>query len=49
MMGCRRAGGRERFGFTMAGVRRDYYSHPVEDAIVLWREHLDSGDSQGSR
>jgi ribosomal-protein-alanine N-acetyltransferase len=31
----------ERFGFTVAGVRREYYSHPVEDAIVLWREHLD--------
>ena len=28
----------ERFGFRVAGVRRDYYSHPVEDALVLWRE-----------
>jgi len=28
----------ERFGFTVAGVRREYYSHPVEDAIVLWRD-----------
>jgi [ribosomal protein S18]-alanine N-acetyltransferase len=30
----------ERLGFTMAGVRRAYYSNPVEDALVLWREHL---------
>jgi ribosomal-protein-alanine N-acetyltransferase len=30
----------ERFGFTVAGVRRDYYSKPVEDALVLWRENL---------
>jgi ribosomal-protein-alanine N-acetyltransferase len=30
----------ERFGFSVAGVRRDYYSKPVEDALVLWRENL---------
>ena len=30
----------ERFGFTVAGVRRDYYTKPVEDALVLWRENL---------
>lgn len=30
----------ERFGFTVAGVRRGYYSHPVEDALVLWKEGL---------
>jgi ribosomal-protein-alanine N-acetyltransferase len=30
----------ERFGFAVAGVRRDYYSNPVEDALVLWREGL---------
>lgn len=30
----------ERFGFTVAGVRRAYYSRPVEDALVLWREDL---------
>jgi ribosomal-protein-alanine N-acetyltransferase len=28
----------ERMGFAIAGVRRGYYSKPVEDAIVLWRE-----------
>ena len=30
----------ERFGFTVAGVRRGYYTRPVEDALVLWREDL---------
>jgi ribosomal-protein-alanine N-acetyltransferase len=30
----------ERFGFSVAGVRTDYYSKPVEDALVLWREDL---------
>lgn len=30
----------ERFGFTIAGVRRDYYTHPVEDALVLWRRDI---------
>ncbi len=31
----------ESIGFTVAGIRRQYYSHPTEDAVVLWREHLD--------
>lgn len=30
----------ERLGFTVAGVRRDYYTRPVEDALVLWKEGL---------
>ena len=30
----------ERFGFAVAGVRRAYYTRPVEDALVLWRERL---------
>ena len=30
----------ERFGFTVAGVRRAYYTKPTEDALVLWREGL---------
>jgi [ribosomal protein S18]-alanine N-acetyltransferase len=30
----------EQFGFTVAGVRRGYYTRPVEDALVLWREDL---------
>ena len=32
----------ERFGFSVAGIRRAYYTKPVEDAIVLWREGLGS-------
>lgn len=28
----------ERFGFYVAGTRRNYYSNPVEDALVLWRD-----------
>jgi ribosomal-protein-alanine N-acetyltransferase len=28
----------ERFGFSVAGVRPGYYSKPVEDALILWRE-----------
>ena len=30
----------EKFAFTVAGVRRGYYSNPVEDALVLWRVGL---------
>jgi [ribosomal protein S18]-alanine N-acetyltransferase len=30
----------ERFGFSVAGVRRAYYTNPVEDALVLWRDRL---------
>ena len=28
----------ERLGFYVAGVRRNYYTNPVEDALVLWRD-----------
>jgi ribosomal-protein-alanine N-acetyltransferase len=28
----------EKFGFTVSGVRRGYYTHPDEDALVLWRD-----------
>ena len=34
-----------RFGFDVAGVRRNYYSHPIEDALILWCEELDAGRS----
>ena len=34
----------ERLGFATAGVRRAYYTNPVEDALVLWREHLEERD-----
>jgi ribosomal-protein-alanine N-acetyltransferase len=28
----------ERLGFYVASTRRNYYSHPVEDALILWRD-----------
>jgi ribosomal-protein-alanine N-acetyltransferase len=28
----------ERLGFAVAGHRRNYYSNPVEDALILWAE-----------
>ena len=28
----------ERLGFYVAGVRRNYYTGPVEDALILWRD-----------
>ena len=37
----------ERFGFTVAGVRRGYYRHPEEDALVLWRESLPDHSDDG--
>ncbi len=30
----------ERFSFSVAGVRRGYYTHPLEDALVLWKHDL---------
>ena len=30
----------ERLGFTVAAVRPAYYTQPVEDALILWRHHL---------
>ena len=27
----------EAAGFRRAGIRRDYYTHPIEDALILWR------------
>lgn len=29
----------EKFGFSVTAIRRNYYTHPDEDALVLWREH----------
>jgi ribosomal-protein-alanine N-acetyltransferase len=34
----------ETFGFSVAGVRVNYYSKPVEDALVLWLEGLTPAD-----
>jgi len=28
----------ERLGFFVAATRRNYYTKPVEDALVLWRD-----------
>lgn len=28
----------ERFGFVVRGTRRDYYTAPPDDALILWRE-----------
>jgi len=28
----------ERLGFHVAGTRRNYYTNPVEDALILWRD-----------
>jgi [ribosomal protein S18]-alanine N-acetyltransferase len=28
----------ERLGFRVAATRRNYYEHPAEDALILWRE-----------
>ena len=36
----------ERLGFYVAGTRRNYYSSPVEDALILWR---DDGASPADR
>jgi len=30
----------ERLGFYVAATRRNYYSHPVEDALILWRDDV---------
>jgi ribosomal-protein-alanine N-acetyltransferase len=30
----------ERFGFSVASIRRGYYSNPEENALVLWKEGL---------
>ena len=36
----------ERLGFYVAGTRRNYYTNPVEDALILWR---DDGASPANR
>jgi ribosomal-protein-alanine N-acetyltransferase len=28
----------ERLGFTVTGTRPNYYTNPVEDALILWRD-----------
>lgn len=36
----------EKFGFTIAGRRKDYYPIPPEDALILWRSRLDDPEFQ---
>jgi ribosomal-protein-alanine N-acetyltransferase len=36
----------EHFGFSIAGVRRAYYTKPVEDALILWCENLGGLDQR---
>jgi [ribosomal protein S18]-alanine N-acetyltransferase len=31
----------ERLGFSVGGVRKHYYTNPVEDALILWKESLE--------
>jgi len=33
----------ERLVFTVTGIRRGYYTNPVEDALILWREDIAHG------
>lgn len=35
----------ERAGFAVKGRRPLYYENPVEDALILWRDHLRTRDS----
>ena len=30
----------QQFGFQPAGVRKNYYDHPVEDAVIMRRDRL---------
>jgi ribosomal-protein-alanine N-acetyltransferase len=34
-----------RLGFEVAGVRRNYYENPAEDALILWRRDLAGDES----
>ena len=37
----------KRLGFRLAGTRRNYYSQPVEDALILWRDDEAPLESSG--
>jgi [ribosomal protein S18]-alanine N-acetyltransferase len=34
------------FGFVPAGVRKNYYSKPTEDALIMWLYDMDSAEYQ---
>jgi ribosomal protein S18 acetylase RimI-like enzyme len=36
-----------RFGFTCQGIRKRYYSHPIEDAEIHWLEAMNEPAFQG--
>ena len=36
----------QRLGFYVAGTRRNYYSNPVEDALILWRDEVVTSSGQ---
>ena len=37
----------ERLGFYVAAIRRNYYTNPVEDALILWRDDVLPPESAG--
>jgi ribosomal-protein-alanine N-acetyltransferase len=39
----------ERLGFSVGGVRPNYYANPVEDALILWRSTLQSAENHVRR
>lgn len=30
----------ERLGFTQEGIRKDFYTKPIENAIIMWRNSI---------
>jgi ribosomal-protein-alanine N-acetyltransferase len=30
----------KKLGFTEAGIRKEFYTNPIEDAIIMWREPI---------
>jgi ribosomal-protein-alanine N-acetyltransferase len=39
----------ERMGFELAGVRRNYYTNPDEDALILWKTAIFDQDRASPR
>ena len=38
----------QRLGFYVAATRRNYYTNPVEDALILWRDEVPASPSPAS-